>query len=55
MQNVAGTEFLRDVECRNPRQTLRACCLPNKTTDLSPSLLSVATGQLVLGHFSHIS
>lgn len=55
MQNVAGTEFLWDVERRNPRQTLCACCLPSKTTDLSPSLLSVATGQLILGLFSHIS
>ena len=33
MQNVAGTEFLWDVECRNPRQTLCACRLPSKTTD----------------------
>lgn len=55
MQNVAGAEFVQDVQCMNLRQTLCACCLPSETTDLSPSLLNVATGQLVLGLFSHIS
>lgn len=55
VHNVARAEFLQDVQYRNLRQTLRTCCLPSKTTDLSPSVLNVATGQLILGLFSHIS
>lgn len=55
MQNMAGAEFLRDVQHTNLRQTLCACCLPSETTDLSPSLLNMAAGQLILGLFSHIS
>lgn len=54
VHNVARAEFLQDIQCRDLRQTLCTCCLPSKTTDLSPSLLNVATGQLILGLFSHM-